>query len=224
MKPIGLAGCFSSHWWRAIAAVAVIGGGAVRQAGAQVRPGETRGRDTGAQAQARRGTPAPPFVLHADSVTHQQARFLEHIGRLTFVHSPAARDERTLMLKDMTAQPPRYVVGPRATLEPEAGAPWVAGDWAAWGRVMARLTLSGPYPPLHLAAGVTYVCVRDMVGDTTALAMLIGVSHNVVASVDSLPLRVQHLTFPLFVARFTFSPRDDGFCFPCNTSWCCAEM
>ena len=123
------------------------------------------------------------------------------------------------MLKDTTG---RYVVGPHGTVEPEAGAPWVTGDWAAQGRVLAKVTLSAAYPPLHMDAGETYVCVRDM-RDTTAQALLIGVAHNVVTRVDSLTLHVQHLRHPLTVARFIFTPRDDGVCFPCNNAWCCAQ-
>ncbi len=215
MKPMGWARCLSSPWWRAIAAVAVIGGGSVRQAVAQDRPAIAQHR-----AQAREATPAPPFVLHADSITHGQARFLAHVRSLRFLRTPEARDERYLMLKNSATE--QYEVGPHATVEPEAGAPWVTGDWAAWGRVLARVTLSAPYPPWHMDAGETYVCVRDM-RDTTALALVIGVAHNVVTRVDSLTLHVQHLRHPLTVARFIFTPRDDGVCFPCNNAWCCAQ-
>ncbi len=212
MKPIGLARCLASRWWCGIAAVAALGGGGLQQAAAQPRP----------VAQGRvqpRATAAPPFILHPDSITHEQARFLAHVRSLAFVRSPEARDERYLMLKDSTG---RYVVGPHATVEPEAGAPWVRGDWAVWGRVLARVTLSAPYPPLRMDAGDTYVCVRDL-RDTTAQALLIGVAHNVVTRVDSLTLHVQHLRYPLTVARFIFTPRDDGVCFPCNNAWCCAQ-
>jgi hypothetical protein len=209
---IGQWGQSGAYRWGVLAALLLTCGGWRGTPGrlvAQVRP------------RPARATPAPPFVMDSAGILRNPAAVIRYIGTLSWATGPEASDRRFLMLKDTAAF--TYTVGPRAMVAPESGATLVARGWDQRGRVLARVTLSGDYPPLHLKKDTTYVCVRNMVRDS-ALATLIGLNNGSVTSVGSLRLRVYHLrNSPPTIARFTFDPKDDGYCFPCNTAWCCAE-
>lgn len=173
-----------------------------------------------ARARAQHPTPAPPFDLTVEAVKAHGPDVMAHIRRLAF--DTLAGADRRRLLKDSSGV---LVVGPEAELAAERGARLVKGNWAGWGRILARLTIRGEaYPKLHVGPGVTYICVRRSTKHASAAdslwAYLIGTTSGNASISDSLPLAVTPTAGP---ARFVPDPSDEGMCFPCNSAWCCAR-
>jgi len=170
---------------------------------------------------AQQPTAEPPFAMRRDSILRHGDQVMAHLRRLSF-DTGAAADRRRLL----KGPPNAFIVGPDAELAPEVGAAEISADWAAKGRVVARLTIFGnePYPKLHLQSGVTYVCVRRARPTNPAdslWAFLIGTTANGVRDVDSLRLKVKPGRHNF--ARFIVGRADENACFPCNSAWCCTD-
>ena len=159
-------------------------------------------------------TPEPPFRVEASVIRQHAKEFAAHFRGVTFDTGAAADRHRRLWVGT--------TAGPVASLDPEAGAAEVIGDWAVKGRVLARLTLDAPYAKLRANAGVSYVCVRRVhPGAADSLwAFVVGVSNDIVGRVDSLALKVKPGKHSW--ARF-IAAGDENVCFPCNSAWCCTD-
>jgi hypothetical protein len=184
---------------------------------AQVLPGH------GARRPWHRATPPPGFPLQPDLTLMRSTDFRAYIRVLRFDTSARAADRRVLMLA-RAGRDTMLFVGRKAELAPEIGAASITRNWAAQGRVLARITLVSDsiYPHLHLHPGVSYVFVQSAGGRPDSLmAFLIGTRFDTtVTSIDTMSVRVERGSGP---ARFILTAGDDDMCFPCNSTWCCPK-
>jgi hypothetical protein len=172
-----------------------------------------------------RATPQPGYILDSTTVMAHRADFKAYIRSLAFDTSLTGADRRVLMQSRAPGSRPFYI-GPKAELAPEIGAGTVTGNWATWGRVVARITLwsDSAYAPagfhFHLQAGVTYLAVRMVPGRPDSLmGYLIAVARDTsVVGVEPVQLRVLYQPGP---ARFILMANDDGICTPCDSKVCC---
>lgn len=171
-----------------------------------------------------RATPQPAFVLDSATVKQRSADFKTVIRGLVFDTSITGCDRRVLMRSRIAGS--QSYVGPKAELAPEIGAALLTGTWAAYGRIVARITLwsDTAYVPsgfsFRLAPGVSYLAVRMVPGRPDSLmGFLIAVAPDTsVRAIQPVRLRVLMQTGP---ARFILLPNDDGICVPCNSKMCC---
>ncbi len=166
----------------------------------------------------------PPYMLVADSVTRRGPSFMAYINRTTFRDDERDADRRVLMRRSAQPGDTSEYVGPKAELLPVEGAEDLPDNWHSFGQVIAKIILHGnaDYPALRLHPGPNFVCVPASAStDSTFQALVISPGHGGgQARVDTLSMVMRSMTGP---ARFLLSPRDDGYCTPCDNKYCCTQ-
>jgi len=104
-----------------------------------------------------RPTPAPRFALRAGEIPRDS--FLAYAATLTFDTTHGAWDEQPLPLVNDSG---RVVGMPIIRVESEIGAASLSRSQLAKGRIIARYTAKGPYTPLGIPRGISYVWVDSM--------------------------------------------------------------